>query len=271
VLLDPEWARTHAQAIFPQVQESEAFFEAAWNTYVVFCEPYGNVLGILRPQYEQAVERIGSRRDDTRWLADPDERLAEHLMVFYWRGKLLLDDPLLASFWKNAPGGLRAHALEFAGRALKQTEGDIPAEILDRLKQLWEVRLATAKAPGQASNFEKEMAAFGWWFVSGRFEVDWAIGQLSESLRLARKSKPDHMVLERLATTAQTHPRESVECLRMVAEGDREGWHLHAGRDHVRSILEAGLKHPSAADKAERVIHYLGSRDFIEFRDLLAR
>jgi hypothetical protein len=271
VLLDPEWARTHAQAIFPQDQESEAFFEAAWNTYVVFSEPYDNVLGILRPQYEQAVKRIGSRHDDARWLADPDEKLAEHLMVFYWRGKLLLDDPLLASFWKNASDGLRGHALEFVGRALKRTEGDIPEEILDRLKQLWKVRLATAKKARQPSNFEREMAAFGWWFVSGKFDVDWAIGQLSESLRLTRKADPDHMVLEHLATTAETHPQESVECLRMVAEGDREGWNLHAGRDHVRRILEVGLQHPSAADEAKRVIHYLGSRGFREFRDLLER
>jgi hypothetical protein len=271
VLLDPEWARTHAQAIFPEDQESEAFFEAAWNTYVVFCKPYDNVLGILRPQYEQAVERIGSRHDDTRWLADPDEKLAEHLMVFYWRGKLLLDDPLLASFWKNAPDGLRAHALEFVGRALQQTEGDVPAEILDRLKQLWELRFATAKKAQRPFDFEKEIAAFGWWFASGKFDVDWAIGQLSESLRLARKSAPDYMVLEHLAKTAQTHPQESVECLRMVAERYREEWKFYAGRDHVRRILEVALQHPSAADEAERLIHYLGSRGFIEFRDLLDR
>jgi hypothetical protein len=271
VLLDPEWALTHAQAIFPQDHESEAFFEAAWKTYVVSSEPYDNVLGILRPQYEQAVERIGSRHDDTRWLADPDEKLAQHLMVFYWRGKLLPDDPLLASFWKNDPDGLRCHALEFVGRALMQTEGDIPTEILDRLKQLWGMRLATAKKAQEFSDFAKEMSAFGWWFVSGKFDVDWAIGQLSESLRLARKSAPDHMVLEHLATAAQTHPQESVECLRMVAEGDRDGWNLQVGRDHVRRILEVGLQHPGAADEAKRVIHYLGRRGFREFRDLLER
>jgi hypothetical protein len=269
VLLDPEWARTHAQAIFPQDRESEAFLEAAWNTYVVFCRPYDQVLGILRPQYEQAVERIGLRRDDTRWLADPDEKLAEHLMVFYGRGKLSLDNPLLASFWKNAPDDLRAHALEFVGRALKGTEGDVPAEILDRLKQLWEVRLDTAKKAQQPSDFEKEMAAFGWWFVSGKFDVKWAIGQLLEALRLARKANPDHMVLEHLARAAQKHPRESVECLRILAEADREGWELYAGRDHVRRILEAGLQHPSTADEAKRVINYLGSRGFLEFQDLL--
>jgi len=271
VLLDADWARAHAAKIFPQNSESAAYFDAAWNTYVVFCRPYDSVLEILRLFYLFAVERIGVRRDDTRWPEDPDKRLAEHLMVFYWRGKLALDDRLLVRFWEKAPDAVRAHALEFVGRSLKQTKGDIPAEILDRLRRLWEQRLATAKKAQQPSDFEKEMAAFGWWFVSEKFDVDWAIAQLSESLRLARKSTLDHMVLEHLARTAPTHPRESVECLRMIAEADREGWNLYASRDHVRRILEVAMQHPDAADEAKRVIHYLGSRGFLEFRDLLKR
>lgn len=91
VLLDADWARTRAAKIFPQNPESAAHFDAAWNTYVVFCtpydifcRPYDNVLEILRPFYHLALQRIGVRRDDTRWLEDPDKRLAEHLMVFYW-------------------------------------------------------------------------------------------------------------------------------------------------------------------------------------------
>lgn len=178
---------------------------------------------------------------------------------------------MLVRFWEKAPDAVRAHALAFIGQSLKQTEGDVPAEILDRLKKLWEQRLAVAKKAQQSSDFHEELAAFRWWFVSEKFDVDWAIAQLSESLRLARKSTLDHMVLEHLATTAHTHPRESVECLRMIAEADREGWNLYASRDHVRRILEVAIGHPGAADTAEQVIHYLGSRGFLEFRDLLKR
>lgn len=268
VLLDPNWARTNAAKIFPRDPESEAFFESAWNTYIAFCRPYDDVWEILRPFYRLAVDRIG-RRDDTRWLADPDGKLAEHLMVFYWRGKISLDDPLFADFWGKSPDIVRAHALQFVGQALKQTEEDIPPEILHRLKQLWEWRLSEAKKAQRPSDFEKEIAAFGWWFVSGKFDVCWALDRLFTSLQIVHRTDPAHTVLEHLAKIAETHPLKAVCCLRLIAEGDREGWEIYASRDHVRKILQLGLQDPNARREAERIINYLGSRGFLGFKDLL--
>jgi len=269
VLLDSDWARTHAARIFPQDQESEAFFEAAWNTYIAFCRPYDNVLEVLRPFYRLAVDRIGGRRDDTRWLAAPDEKLAEHLMVFYWRGKLSLDDPLFALFWEKALDAVKAHALAFVGRAFKQTEGDIPAETLDRLKQLWERRLAAAKKAQRPSDFEKEIAAFGWWFVSGKFDAEWVIAQLAEALQIVGKAEPDHMVVEKLAEIVETYPLEAVKSLKVIVEGDREGWGIYGWREYARNILRVALQDVTAKQKAEDLIQYLGSRGYLEFRDLL--
>lgn len=269
VLLDSEWARDRATRIFPIGQGEEALREAAWNTYVTFCRPYDNVLDILREQYRHAVERLGCRRDDTRWLANPDERLAEHLMAFYWRGKLSLEDPLFTAFWEKAPDALRGHAIGYIGRALQQTSGEISAVILDRLKQLWAVRLARAKHSQSRADLVEEMAAFGWWFVSEKFDPGWALAQLSESLQLVRRTDPEHMVLEHLARIVDSYPQESALCLMMIAEGDREGWNLYAGRNHVRRILEVALRNPTSGDEAKAIINYLGSRGFMEFRDLL--
>ena len=269
VLLDSKWARDNATRIFPIGQGEEALLDAAWNTYVTFCKPYDNVLDILREQYRHAAERIGCRRDDAQWLANPDERLAEHLMVFYWRGKLSLGDPLLTAFWERATDALRAHALGYVGRALEQTSGEIPAEVLNRLTQLWAVRVARAKQAQSPTDFAKEMAAFGWWFVSDKFDVAWAIAQLSESLQLVRQTDPEHMVVEHLAKAVEKHPMKSAECLRMIAEGDREGWKLYASSAHIQRILEVALRNPTAGEEAERIIHYLGSRGFLKFRNLL--
>ncbi|MBC7185948.1 MAG: hypothetical protein H5U38_02830 [Calditrichaeota bacterium] len=269
VLLDTEWARTHAGRIFPQ--EKEAFFEAAWNSYIALCRPYDNVWEILRPSYRLAVDRIGVRRDDTRWLADPDERLAEHLMVFYWRGKLSLDDPLFVDFWKNAPDALRAHSLAFVGRTFEQTKGGVAAETLDRLKQLWERRLAAAKEAQRPSDFGKEIAAFGWWFVSGKFDIDWALDQLLASTEHVGKTEPTRRVVEALARTAETHSLKSLKSLNLISKGDREGWNLYASRKHVRRILQLAMENPDAKEEAEGLIHYLGSRGFLDFKDLVSR
>ncbi len=113
------------------------------------------------------------------------------------------------------------------------------------------------------------MAAFGWWFISDKFDVGWAISQLLESLQLAPHTDPEDVVLEHLARTVESYPLESAQCLRKIAEGDRAGWTLHAGRDHVRRILEVALRNPTAREEAKRIIHHLGSRGFLEFRDLL--
>ena len=269
VFLDSKWACDHAAGIFPFGQGEEALFEAAWNSYVIFCRPYDNVLDVLREQYRHAVEQIGRHHDDTRWPAETDERLAEHLIAFYRRGKLFLEDPLLATFWEQAPDALRGHALGHVGHALKQTSGEIVPDVLKRLKQLWSVRLARAKLSHSSTDFIKEMAAFGWWFVSDKFDRDWALAQLLESLQLVQQTDPQHQVLEHLARTVETHPVESARCLKMIAEGDRKGWTLYAGRDHVRRVLEVALRSPSARRETERVIHYLGSRGFLEFRNLL--
>jgi len=271
VLLDPNWAHKHSEIIFPLNPQNQRLLEAAWNAYVVFAGAYNDVWDILRPQYEYAVEHIGDCCDDTLRFGNPDEKLAEHLMVFYWSGKLDLDDPLLVAFWLRASDDLRAHALSFMGHALARIEGDAPAETLNRLKQLWERRLAVARNEGSSSGFTKEMATFGWWFVSGKFDVDWAIQQLLASLELAKESNPDHMVLEQLAETAQTYPRESVQCLRIIVERDRKRWTLYGKRDSVRDILELGLQDAGAADEAEQTIHHLGSRGFLDFRDLLEK
>lgn len=44
---------------------------------------------------------------------------------------------------------------------------------------------------------------------------------------------------------------------------------LYLGLEYVRTILELALQHPDAKDEAKRMIHYLGSRGFLDFRDLL--
>lgn len=270
-LLDLEWAWAHTVRIFPTNPGEEAFFDSAWITYLAFCEPYNQMLEVLREQYRYAIDRIGSHHDDTRLPANPDHRLAEHLMVFYWRGLLSPDDLLFTTFWEKAPVSLRGHALRFIGQALRRTEEAIPPEILERLKNLWEMRLENAKSAQQSLDHMHEMAAFGWWFVSDKFDRDWAMAQLLESLRLAKRTDPDHWVLEHLIRTVKTHPVQSVQCLKIIVEECREMWTLYAGEEEIRQILSVALQNPNTRKTAEGIVHYLGSRGFLEFRELLGQ
>ena len=266
VLLDHEWAKSRASLIFPM--DNQEYFDAAWNTYVTFCKADDQVFEILREQYHYAANRIGTHAKEERMLTDPDKKLSEHLMAFYWRGKLSLQDPLLSTFWEKATDDLCAYAISFIGHALQNTPKPIPTEVLKRLKKLWKTRLEIAKQnPGK---HKKEIAAFGWWFISDKFDTDWAIKQLREALDIAYEVEADIEVVEKLAELSTEYPLEAVHCLEMMVKGEQKDWNIYSWRDYARKILSVALqKGEKVSAKAKRIINYLVSRGWLEFRDLL--
>lgn len=271
VLLDKAWARNNVTRIFP-IDDSQAMYrDAAWETYIHFCAPYDEVFEVLRDQYAAAVQRLGARSGERRRLADPDQHLAEHLMTLYWRGKLDMDGPegLMTRFWNGASEDIRGHALGFIGRSLYNWHDIVPAETLERLRIFWEGRLAVAKEMPE-SDFA-EMAAFGWWFVSGKFEEAWAIKQLAEALKIARRTEHENVVVERLAGLSQRMPLEAVQCLEAIAKGDKAGWGIYGWRQHATNILSAALAEPNPETRtaAESLVHYLGGRGYFQFGELL--
>ncbi len=273
VLLDREWAAAHVSKIFPSDESLRDLRAAAWETYLFFRAPYDSVFEVLREEYSRAVERIGTGDTQRRHMADPEERLAEHLMVLYWRGKLSLDEPdsLLARFYAKASDKLCGHAFSVRGRRLYHAqENTVPPEILDRLRILWEQRLDAARSATPLSH-AVELAAFGWWFTSRKFDDVWAMAQLTEVLRLIGKVDADRRVVERLAALAVDMPQQVVECLHLMVEGDKEGWAIYGWREHARTILATAIQsyNAEACEAATTLVHRLGARGYLEFRDLL--
>jgi hypothetical protein len=229
------------------------------------------MLHILREEYSRAIERLSSIPSE-RWLsADPDLRLVEHLATFYRWGVLDLSDPqgLLQLFYNRASDTLRAHALGLLGRNLHRISGDIPPENLERLQLLWESRLRAARE--QPSSHMEEIAEFGWWFASAKFDTSWAIAQLKEALKLTAEVEPYDSVLDHLAALAPAMPLDAVECLKLIIEGDKEGWRISAFPEAKRNILRAALdcQDHEARQVAENLINRLGAQGYWDFRDLL--
>lgn len=273
VMLDANWAGSSVPRIFPVDESLRDLYDAAWETYITFCDPYDTVFEVLQQEYGRALGRIGAPRRERQRLSDPEQRLGEHFMSFYWRGKLDLDDPggLLARFYANAPDALRAHALKFAGRSLHGTKDQVASEILDRLQMLWDRRLSAARTAASPLSHVGELAAFGWWFASAKFDDTWATTQLAEVLKLAGKVEPDHLVVERLAAIAAEMPRQAVECLGLMIEGDTEARAIYAGREHARTILATAIQgtDSEAQRAAVDLVHRMGARGHLEFRDVL--
>ncbi len=273
VLLDSRWATSNISKIFPQDANLRLFLDAAWETYVTFCKPYNNVFEILQEEYRRAVDRIGEASEG-RHIADPEERLVEHLVIYYLRGKISLDDPdsVLTCFYQKAAYKLRAHVIEFMGRGLYDQKEAFETEILERSKILWAKRLNAVKTGGSSAD-TTELIPFGWWFASGRLDDTWAIEQLIEVLKIGGWAELDHLVIERLASLTASMPQQVIQCLQMMVEGDKEGWKIIGWRDHIRSILSTAIQgnDPEAREVAIDLVHRLGARGLFEFKNLLPK
>ena len=218
----------------------------------------------------EAIKNLGKGDKAKRRFTDRDERLAEHMMLFYGRAKIEIDDPLLQEFWKTASDEMREHALGFMGRSLK-SDGDFDAPLLERLKILWESRLAAAKAADKQADYEKEVSAFGWWFASARFDDKWSADQYLESLEIGRKTQSDYFVIERLSELVNTLPLESVRILNKMLLADEPGWIVMGHRGEINGILTTALNAPEveAQREARDLINRLVARGHTEYNDLL--
>jgi len=66
-------------------------------------------------------------------------------------------------------------------------------------------------------------------------------------------------------------PLDTVECLKLLIEGDKEGWRIRTFHEAKRNILRAALhsQDPEARQVAENLINQLGAQGYWDFRGLL--
>jgi hypothetical protein len=98
-LLDCEWLRQARERILPQAERLAAYRAAVWETYLRFCAPYNDVLTL------HAVRAL-SKATQRKRAHSPKDLLVDHLMAYYWRGKLALDSELITEFFRLAPADL---------------------------------------------------------------------------------------------------------------------------------------------------------------------
>lgn len=270
--LDVEWTKDHVQAIFPRQDGLLRYRDAAWDTYLYYCWPDEIVFDLLREEYKNAVLQL-STPSTTSLAPHSTSNLVQHFMVFYWQGKLPLDDKagLLALFYEKATDALLGEALEFVGQSLSRQGEPLPEEVSVRLKILWENRLATIKAAPTPADHIAELSAFGWWFASRKFDDAWAISQLHTALSLIHTTAPDYHVVEQLVVLAPTFPLEAVQCLALMVEGDREGWEIRTWRDDSRKILMTVLSssNSAATQAAIELVNRLAARGMPDYKDLI--
>lgn len=262
--LDKEWTVASLDNIFPR--DAVRSTEAAWDAYLAFSQVHIDLLPTLRTLYERAVQGIGKHSEDLKALADPDERLGGHLILFYRHNALELDDPLLSGFFNAATDDVRYEVLSGAARGIQDLKDKALAAACQRLKLLWERRADETKGSGDAT---RERSAFCWWFIKEEFEPAWALGHLALALERGAELELEGRVLGRLKELVSEYTYEVFECLAlMVRKTEEHRWGLYDDdvKEILRTILSSGdLLHGQAED----LVHYIGSLGFLSFRELL--
>jgi hypothetical protein len=192
------------------------------------------------------VGRFAERQENT---ISPENRLAEHLMVYYLRGKLALDrNGLIGRFFADAPDALRYHALSFIGRSLKNQQGMLPRDVAMRIQALWERRLQEATATGDVGGYEKELSAIGWWFASAKLETSWSVKQLMRVLEQGLAVEPATAVVARLKELEPSFAGTKVKALAQILAREQDSVNLVAWTEDARAILNEAIG--SADDSA---------------------
>jgi hypothetical protein len=270
--IDPIWTRNSIPRIFPAEEPLAAYRAAAWDAYLTFCRPYDTLLPLLEQEYLRAVRSLSTPDQSKTHGHSPRERLAEHLMSYYWRDKLTINTELLMTFFQSAPDELRGRAISFLGRSLAQNpDSPIEEAILNRLRALWESRVQAARQAEDATAHREELARFGWWFSSRRFTTAWSFEQLRAVLTLVKHIDPEFKVAETLEALAPDHPLECVQLSQLIAIADQEGWEIYGNEQHFKAIIATALASGNAAAKsaADNLIQYFVARGQFGYRSLL--
>jgi hypothetical protein len=216
------------------------------------------------------LDKIRGQSDANYNYRSPETRYVDHLMSFYWRGTISLNDELIVRLFRESDIRLRKEAISFVGRALESDKSVVPPEIIERLQALMDFRFAELRASKDPKERE-ELTEFGWWFVSGRFDAAWALTKIQEVLGLCDDIHPDHLVMDFLKDQASSHPDLVADCLRLLIQKvsrrpNSYGW-LYRIEEVFAELLASESK--SAKQKTVDLIHELGARGYQNLASLL--
>jgi hypothetical protein len=268
IWFDKDWVEANLEKIFPKEESLLNHYSAAWGTYM-FGQPTDDSFELLLEVYKRAIELIGSETVyDKSHLTHPDKRLVYHLIAFYLRDRLSLEDAqgLLNLFYEKASDELRAYVFSSIGRDFRNAE-TVESEVLEKIKKLVEFRVATAQE-NPSAKLRSEMKNFGWLFASKKFDDDWSLATLKQTLEIAGYSEFDDIVVEHLADLAVKYPTSAITCLNIMTDDIDNPWKISHWNKHIRKIISEAVNTESR-DIARALINKLGSRGSLEFQDLL--
>lgn len=266
--IDGGWVSDNLMRLFPEQSSLGNYFDAVWETYLMYGRCYNVNFDVLKPVYTRVVsdpEMCTCEEDGT--YSDSLSSLAHHLvLLFAWERFDVSKDSLLCRFIRNTDAFLQEDVLSYMGKILLETE-KLPDEVPERFKAFYEWWL-TEIAPNSPEGWK----AFPKWFRSPFYERDWKIKQLAMASKHGSFGYESDEVLGELSGYISEYTEEAISVLEDYVNHQlekKEGW-MFDRNESLFKLLELGHKHSIEAIRI-RTDHLLGrmvGAGYLQFRDI---
>lgn len=239
-MLERRWVVDHLDQLFPPTLPRLA--DAVWQTYFVYGRRFPKaIMRDLRPQYERAVESIGTAEPLYR---DYPSQLGSHLLYQYLDAEEELGTgSLLDPFFRNADVDTCTRIVSFVPQHVDEfaRRGEEPP--IERAKAFWSWRVAMSEDGA-------DLRGFGLWMSSDRFDPVWRLTQLKLAIDRGGVPLHEHAVIGALPPLAALHPFLVLDCIASLIQ--QAGSYMKIYRFTYRGEIEAILR--DALASAEEVV-----------------
>jgi len=222
------------------------------------------------------LKLLGNPRDTNKyWGGQPDEHLAQHVMVVYLRGLTDFghENKILDLFFDNAPDQIRAQAIFWLSKVLESEKKERilteESEVWQRCWKLWQTRLDKTETEEVTKN-GLEISDYMRWLVSAPMTLDQLYETLLKSVKYFQDRFDVMQLLDYVEKYREHSPRESVTLLWETISSAKEPW-WRADETVEGNILRVAMT--SGDEKARQIavdiINLRGEQGFYRWRELL--
>lgn len=266
VWMDRPWVEAREPALLSPDTFGDVVLTVALSTY----RPSKVLIEVMTPAAHRLLARsaggeeitLGWRRERTAV-----ELLGDHLVMLLMWDAMQRDDELVATYFNLASPATIARVLGHLGWVLGRSEDPLPADVIERAKDLWDWRAELVRT-GQAEL--DELSEFFWWARSDQFEPEWWLPRLAQAVEgLAFDSRG--LIGERLESAASISPTQVIAILERLLAGREEPMTRYDLVEHAPVIVAAALDSgvSQAVEAAERVMDFLGRGGQLQIEELV--
>lgn len=265
--LAPDWVETHAGRLLG----ADWYGDIVATVALLYYSRPASFFPVMSGKLAELISRVRDGEDlNWAWTHHVSiiELLGESMMRMVLTGERDLSDNLVAQYLLEVPPRTRGEVLFRVGNLLGQ-EDNIPADILDRARGLWDAR---AEATRQNPVALPELSGFYVWVDSGKFSVDWWLPRLRE-VALTTDLEGVTYLGEHLVEAAPHDPGGALDVLDTLIRGISEPWARYDLVDHAPHVIAHALDcgDKAIAEKARNLTDYLGRQGYLQISDLVGQ